>query len=73
MTQDFSNVFNTLFGTNKTTSEVYKAQNVLLPYQKRIRELETQIKFLAKQCANLSTKPHQQSSDYWLNLTVKEN
>ena len=70
MSQDFSNVFSTLFGANKTATEVSEAQsNVLLPYQKRIKELEAQVKFLASQCAKLSTKPHQQNSDFWLNTS----
>ena len=74
MSQDFSNIFSTLFGTNKTATEVSEAQNnVLLPYQKRIKELEAQVKFLANQCAKLSTKPHQQNSDFWLNISTKSN
>lgn len=74
MSQDFSDLFSTLFGANETTTEVSEAQNnVLLSYQKRIKELETQVKFLASQCAKLSTKPHQQNSDFWLNISTKSN
>ena len=74
MSQDFSDLFSTLFSANKTTTEVPEAQNnVLLSYQKRIKELEAQVKFLASQCTKLSTKPHQQNSDFWLNLSTKSN
>ena len=72
MSQDFSDLFSTLFSASKTTTEVPEAQNnVLLSYQKRIKELEAQVKFLASQCAKLSTKPHQQNSDFWLNISTK--
>ena len=74
MSQDFSDLFSTLFSENKTTTEVPEAQNnVLSPYQKRIKELEAQVKFLANQCAKLSTKPHQQNSDFWLNTSTRSN
>lgn len=74
MSQDFSDLFSTLFGANETTTEVSEAQNnVLLSYQKHIKELETQVNFLASQCAKLSTKPHQQNSDFWLNISTKSN
>ena len=74
MSQDFSDLFSTLFGANETATEVPEAQNnALLPYQKRVKELEAQVKFLANQCAKLSTKPHQQNSDFWLNTSTRSN
>lgn len=74
MLQDFSDLFSTLLGANETATEVPEAQNnILLPYQKRIKELEAQVKFLANQCAKLSTKPHQQNSDFWLNTSTRSN
>ena len=75
MNDDF---FKNMFGQSFGVSSSNKEEKVdLAPYVLKIKKLEKQVNFLAKQCASLhtqhnSTNLFKNNSDYWIEQSEKE-
>ena len=55
----------------QATAKEMTANITVQPYIVKIKQLESNINFLAKRCAEMTTKPHEQNSEYWLELANK--
>lgn len=79
MSSNFNNMFEHLFdtpfqnGINKTATQVSETNSEqLISYIKRIKELEAQVILLANNLATMSSKPHEQNTDHWIELTIMQ-
>ena len=78
MNEDFNKVFQDIFGTNFSSHIQRNDPKVeLAPYILKVKKLEKQVLFLAKQCASLHTRFSssnffKNNSDYWIEQSEKE-
>lgn len=73
--EPFDQFFSSIFSKqtdipNSTASQVGTID--IIPYIKRIKELQQQVLLLAANCACMSPKRHEQNSDHWIELTITQ-